>query len=203
MVSGPSALRYSGVVLAGGRSTRMGTDKAFLRIGNELLIERQLRCLHEARAAELLISGRADVDYSRFGAKVLRDAPGHEGPLAGVAAALKASSSGLVFVLAVDMPAVTSAMIATILSRCDQASGCVPIDRQGFQPLCAAYPKGLLRVAEHLLRMGENSMHEFVGKAIDEGLLCTLKVEPPDYGCFANANLPDEWTGIAMQPSDH
>ena len=190
-------LRFSAVVLAGGLSTRMGTDKAFLRVGNDLLIERQLRCLRESGATELLISGRAEVDYSYFAAKVIRDEFPQAGPLAGVAAALKASSSRLVFILAVDMPRMTPAMIGKILSRCENAAGCVPFDRNGFQPLAAAFPSRLLPLAEHLLRTGRYSMQEFVGQAISEGFIQTLQLEQAEQTYFTNMNHPHEWTGIS------
>lgn len=190
-------LRFSAVVLAGGRSTRMGTDKAFLRVGNDLLIERQLRCLRESGATELLISGRAEVDYSHFAETVIRDELQQAGPLAGVAAALKASSSHLVFVLAVDMPRMTPAMIGKILSRCENAAGCVPCDRNGFQPLGAAFPISLLPLAEHLLRTGRYSMQEFVGQAIGEGFIHTLQLEQAEHVYFANMNHPHEWTDIS------
>jgi molybdopterin-guanine dinucleotide biosynthesis protein A len=189
--------RFSAAVLAGGLSTRMGTDKAFLRVGNDLLIERQLRCLRESGAAELLISGRAEVDYSHFAAMVIRDEFPQAGPLAGVAAALKASSSRLVFVLAVDMPGMTPAMIGKILSRCQNDAGCVPFDRNGFQPLGAAFPISLLPLAEHLLRTGRYSMQQFVAQAIREGSVQALQLEQAEHVCFTNINLPHEWAGVS------
>jgi molybdenum cofactor guanylyltransferase len=189
--------RFSAAVLAGGRSTRMGTDKAFLPVGNELLIERQLRCLREAGATELLISGRAEVDYSRLAATVVRDEVPQAGPLAGLAAALKASSSHLVFVLAVDMPRMTPAMIGKILSRCENAAGCVPFDGHGFQPLGAAFPISLLPLAEQLLHIGRYSMQEFVGQAISEGFIKTLQLEQAEKIYFTNTNFPHEWIDIS------
>ena len=188
--------RFSAAVLAGGRSTRMRTDKAFLRIGNNLLIEHQLHCLRESGAAELLISGRAEVDYSRFDVKVVHDEQTHAGPLAGVAAALKASSLQLVLVLAVDMPRMTPEMLGKIISQCKETVGCVPFDGNVFQPLGAAYPIGLLPLAEHLLCTGRYSMQEFVKQAINEGFIRPLELEPAEHVYFTNVNLPQEWAGI-------
>ena len=175
----------------------MGTDKAFMRIGNNLLIERQLYCLRESGAAELLISGRAEVDYSRFGVRVVHDEQPHAGPLAGVDAALKASSSQLVLVLAVDMPRMTPEMIGKIISRCNEGVGCVPFDGHGFQPLGAAYPISLLPLAEHLLRLGRYSMQEFVRQAMSEGFIQPLELEPAEHIYFTNMNFPQEWAEIS------
>lgn len=189
--------RFSAVVLTGGRSARMGTDKAFVRVGDELLIERQLRCLRESGASQLLISGRADVDYSRFATTVIHDEYPQAGPLAGVAAALKASVSPFAFVLAVDMPKMTPAMIRKILSQCENDVGRVPFDGHRFQPLGAAFPISLLPLAEHLLRGGQCSMREFVVHAIREGFIQTLQLEQAEHVYFTNMNFPHEWAGIS------
>ena len=176
----------------------MGTDKAFLRLGNDLLIERQLRCLRESGATEFLISGRADADYSRFAGTVVRDDFPKSGPLAGVTAALKASSSSLLFVLAVDMPRMTPAMILKILSHCDNGAGCVPFDGQRFQPLGAAYPINLLPLAEHMVSLGRFSMQDFVAQAVSEGDLKTLHLEQADLTYFTNINLAQEWAELSI-----
>ena len=128
----------------------MGTDKAFLRFEDELLIERQLRCLQEAGAGEVLVSGRVGVDYSRFGLTVVYDEHPDSGPLAGLAAALKASVFDITLVLAVDMPAMTSAMLRKIV-LCADDLGCIPFEDRGFEPLAAAYSRHLLPLAEELL----------------------------------------------------
>jgi molybdopterin-guanine dinucleotide biosynthesis protein A len=174
----------------------MGTDKAFLRIGEHLLVEHQLYCLRASGAAELLISGRAEVDYSRFAVRVVHDKDSHVGPLAGVAAALRSSSRKLALVLAVDMPRMTSEMIGTIISRCNEDVGCLPFDVRGFQPLGAAYPVSLLPHAEHQLRIGRYSMREFASRAITEGLMQPLELELAEQLYFTNMTLPQEWAEL-------
>jgi molybdopterin-guanine dinucleotide biosynthesis protein A len=185
-------------LLAGGRSTRMGTDKAFLRIGNELLIERQLRCLRETGAEELLISGRAGVNYSPFCVRVIYDGQSHAGPLAGLASILKSASSDMVLVLAVDLPEMNSTMLKKILSATTEESGCVPVDAEGFQPLAATYPRRLLPLAERHLAASRLSMREFVQASIETGLLLPLPIDPSENICFTNWNQPSDWS----QPGD-
>jgi molybdopterin-guanine dinucleotide biosynthesis protein A len=184
---------FSAAVMAGGHSTRMGTDKAFLRVGHEVLIERQLRCLREAGAAELLISGREGVDYSSFGTKVVFDEKADCGPLAGLAAVLASASSECLLVLAVDMPAMRASMLKKIISQCKQDAGCVPRDEDGFQPLAAAYPKSLLPLARRQLEEARYSMHKFVVKALEEEFVSALDIEPSDQKYFANWNQPADW----------
>jgi molybdopterin-guanine dinucleotide biosynthesis protein A len=190
-------MKFSAAVLAGGRSTRMGADKAFLRIGDEPLIERQLRCLREAGADELLVSGRVGVDYSCFRGKLVYDEHPDAGPLAGIAAVLKAASFPLVLVLAVDMPAMTPEMLMRIVSRCEECSGCVPAQPQRFQPLAAAYPTTLIEPAEHLLKEGRYSMQGFVAAAVQRGLVKQLPLDPSEQPCFFNWNEPSDWPPFA------
>jgi molybdopterin-guanine dinucleotide biosynthesis protein A len=184
---------FSAAVFAGGASTRMGTDKAFLRLGNELLIERQLRCLREAGAAELLISGRADVDYSRFGLTVVHDEYAGAGPLAGLAIVLKAAAFEKTLVLAVDMLAMTPAMLRKIASQCGDDLGCVPFNDHGFEPLAATYFRHQLPLAEGMLAAGRYSMREFVKEAVSRGLALPLKLEPAELLYFMNCNRPSDW----------
>lgn len=144
----------------------------------------------------MLISGRPEVDYSRFAVRVVYDDQPDAGLLAGVAAALRAPSSQLVFILAVDMPKIAPAMIGKIISRCNHAVGCVPFDDHVSQPLGTAYPVSLLPLAEHLLRKGKYSMQEFVGQAISEGFIQPLQLKPAEHIYFTNMNLPEEWVDI-------
>lgn len=187
------AAPFSGAVFAGGASTRMGTDKAFLRLGDELLIERQLRCLREAGASQLLISGRAGVDYSRFGLTVVHDERPDSGPLAGLASVLKTAVFEKTLVLAVDMPAMTSAMLNKIALLCEDNMGCVPVDDRGFEPLVAAYSRQQLPLAEELLAKGRYSMQEFVKEAVSRGLTRTLQLQPEEQPNFINCNEPSDW----------
>jgi molybdopterin-guanine dinucleotide biosynthesis protein A len=186
-------IAFSAGVLAGGRSIRMGADKSFLRVGNELLIERQLRCLRETGPKELLISGRRGVDYSSLGADVIYDQHPDCGPLAGVAALLTASSCPIILILAVDTPAILPVMLNKIVSQCTANSGCVPIDENGFQPLAAAYPKTAHLLAQECLRNRELSVQAFVKQALAEGLVQSLPIEPSERIYFVNWNRPSDW----------
>ena len=188
---------FSAVVLVGGRSTRMCTDKALLRVDGELLIERQLRCLREAGAGELLISANRSGEYSRFGATVIPDEHADAGPLGGLAAALRAASFQRLLVLAVDLPAMTAAMLGKIISLCSENFACVPVDDSGFQPLAAAYHKALLPLAQRQLNAGKYSMRDFVTVAVAEGLVHYLQVLPDEQIQFTNWNRPGEWTELS------
>ncbi len=180
--------------MAGGRSTRMGTDKALLRIGGELLIERQLRCLREAGAEELLISGRTGAEYAIVPIKTVYDRHPDSGPLAGLAAILDAAAHELVLVLAVDMPAMNPAMLRKIVSLSKDDFGCIPMDEVGYQPLAAVYPKAAFPLATRQLLTEHYSMQNFARSAIAQGLAASFEVEPAERVCFTNWNRRSDWT---------
>ena len=66
-------MNFGAVILAGGKSSRMGRDKAFLEIGGPSLLARQISLVRDIGAAEIFISGRKGVNYSGFNCCVLTD----------------------------------------------------------------------------------------------------------------------------------
>src|SRR6516164_8647370 len=66
-------MNFSAVILAGGKSSRMGRDKAFLETGGKTLLARQIEIARFAGATEVFISGHADMDYSAFAGQVITD----------------------------------------------------------------------------------------------------------------------------------
>src|SRR5690606_19254867 len=123
---------WSGVVLAGGRSSRMGRDKAFLVIEGQTLISRQVALLRAADCDDVLISGRAGVNYAVTGARVVYDSGEGLGPLSGIVAAFSAMKHDRLVVLAVDLPAMTTALLQRLLRTGTPVKCTVPHGRHGF-----------------------------------------------------------------------
>ena len=89
-------MKFSAVILAGGRSSRMGQDKAWLPIDGQPLLARQISLVRELDPVELLISGRSGTDYRSLGCRVLTDGFPDAGPLA-VDGSGRPSGSGSAF----------------------------------------------------------------------------------------------------------
>src|SRR5476651_1092157 len=96
---------FSAVVLAGGRSTRMGSDKALLSLpGSDLLLwQRQVRVLEELKPEEIFWSGAARPGLPE-NLRLIADEVENAGPLAGISACLNLLESDLLVVLAIDLP---------------------------------------------------------------------------------------------------
>lgn len=135
-----------GIVLAGGRSSRMGgRHKPAIPVGGVPMVARAIAALRDAGADPLVVGGAEGVPG---GIPVIRESPPFSGPLAAVSAGLatlEPRPGGIILLLGGDMPFVTG---ATLRALADEARGgpAVGVDAEGrLQPLCAAWPEDVLR----------------------------------------------------------
>src|SRR5579875_3832675 len=110
-----SALAATGAVMAGGKSSRLGRDKALLTIDGETLLARALRCVASVTAEQLVI-GPPERAAQAPGVRVVPDAYPGSGPLGGIYSALQAASHDSVLVVACDMPFLNGALLAYLLT---------------------------------------------------------------------------------------
>jgi molybdenum cofactor guanylyltransferase len=185
-------MRFSAVILAGGRSSRMQRDKTFLPCRGTTLLARQVGLVRELAPAEIFISGRAETDYSALGLPVLLDRFTDLGPLAGVERALGESQSPLLLVLAVDLPDMTADFLRGLAARCRAGNGVVPRTGQGLEPLAAFYPKAMQPIAVAMLAEGSPAMTEFVRRGVEAGLVDECPCPPADAAYFVNWNVPED-----------
>jgi len=132
----------------------MGSDKALLEFRGQTLLERAVGVMHDISLDFAIVGDPSK--YAGYGTVVQDAFPGC-GPLAGIHAALRQSEAELNFVLAVDMPFVTSDLIRYILgvSADSDATVVLPRNGRGFQPLCAVYRRSFAGSAEEALRAGK------------------------------------------------
>jgi molybdopterin-guanine dinucleotide biosynthesis protein A len=146
----------AGFLLAGGKSSRMGTnvDKAFLKFRGETLLDRALTLLGAVCDSVTIVGDPGK--FAEYGYAVADIFPGC-GPLAGIHTALAHSSAELNLMLAVDMPFVSTELIAFLFdtAAANDAIVTVPRINRGLQPLCAVYRRGFATVAEEALRAGK------------------------------------------------
>ncbi len=189
--------RFSALLLAGGRSTRMGRDKAFIENNGELLWERQLRILRELEPDEVFIAGPPHDVWRASGAEIVADARGNAGPLAGLVAGLRRCDAPLLLALAVDLPNITGEYLTGLLHSCDDRAGVVPVNAGKFEPLVAIYPRVSLDLAENCLRDGQLSLQNFADRAVSSGLVKTQAVNAGDLRLFLNMNTPADLAAVA------
>ena len=176
----------AGFLLAGGRSSRMGRDKALLTLGGEPLVKIGLEKL-KAVCDVVGISGTAEL--ARFGQVVPDNRPGC-GPLGGIVSALEQSLFEWNLFLPVDAPFVPVACLKSLLSMAAGFPGvCVMARVEGrAEPLCAVYSRNALGVLERELSEGRWKVAEAIEAA---GHVKFLDFKDSEW--FANLNTPEEF----------
>lgn len=187
-------LKASGFVVVGGRSSRMGRDKALLPLGGVPL------ALHIAGQLQQVVSDvtllGTPSTYLHLGLPVLPDAQAQRGPLAGLCAGLENSPTEWSVFVACDMPYVDSDIFMALLhcAATADAQAVVPHVDGLWQPLCAAYHSSCLPVLQAALQGEERSVvrafarlrvHPVSAEELGGAERCSL--------IFRNANTPDDW----------
>ena len=187
----------SAVLLAGGKSERMGQDKALLPLpGSDLLLwQRQLRVLEELEPREIFWSGPARPGMPE-NVQVVTDTMRSAGPLAGVCACLGLVTTDLLVVLAVDLPRMDACYLKKLAQRCTSVRGAVPQCGEDFEPLAAIYPALLRELADDRLRQGRYAMQDFVREAVRRELIETVPVGEMDAAKFTNLNSPEDFARL-------
>jgi molybdenum cofactor guanylyltransferase len=154
-----------GWVLAGGRSLRMGRDKAGVALAGRPLLQHMLDKLETLHVRVRVAGLRAPVPGVI--AEVLSDAHPDCGPLSGMETALKESEAALVLIVGVDLPLLETEFLAWMLRRASTTGAMATIPRAGGepQPLCAVYRRELLGGVTDALETGDYKMTVAVERA--------------------------------------
>ena len=177
-----------GFVLAGGRSSRMGRDKALLEIDHSTLVERIAGRVLQA-AGNVMLIGPPE-RYARLGIPTIADRVEGCGPLGGLLTALTITPADWNLLVACDLPDATAELFEELFEAAEssEASALVPATGEALEPLCAVYHRRLQPAAEAAIRDKRFKMQEFVS-SID------ARVWPaPRPALFHNVNTPQDWT---------
>ena len=180
----------SGVVLVGGRSRRMGRDKARLVVAGEPLWQRQVRVLERSGADPVGLALRPR--QRSFGEKhrEIRDTTVDAGPLGGLYTALALSPTPWLAVLAVDMPQVDPGWFRRLRRSCRPGMGAVYFTAAGYEPLAAIYPREALPLVEKSLRAGKFTLQQLVAGLIRQRRLVAVPLPARQAWRAANWNTP-------------
>ena len=199
-------VKVTGVILAGGKSSRMGTDKAMLKIGSFLTIERVATVLRTV-TDEILIVTDQPAKYASFGDTTTPDLLPGNGPLGGIHAGLVKSTHHWAIVTACDLPFISTSLCRLLInSRAPGLEVIVPRYRGRLEPLCAVYSKDALKVIEQRLARGLNKtiflFDELKVKYLeDEELACAeICLEKVFFNLNTPADLEAAQALIAKEP---
>jgi molybdopterin-guanine dinucleotide biosynthesis protein A len=185
---------YAGYVLVGGRSSRMGRDKALLPFRGGALVQSVAGAVSEAVGSATLVGdpGR----YGALGYPVIPDLQPGEGPLGGILTALRHSGADWNFIAACDMPqlhpdklrGMLDVLLSVLLRVEMEADALLPAGPQGRpEPLCALYHRRCADAFETAFAAGVRK----VTTALEP--MRTLRVNVTEVSLFQNVNTPEEW----------
>ncbi len=182
-------MSLAAVLLAGGRSTRMGRDKALLDWQGRPLWQVQLDKLRELKPERLLLSCRREQSLQPGDdAEVVHDAEhADDGPLGAITRCLEFVQMPLL-VLAVDMPWMTTEFLQEKLTPGRFYHGA-----HGFEALAAVYVPAMLPAMQEALRERRLALQRVIGACVQLGLAESVEVDASIAALFRNANTPDEW----------
>jgi molybdopterin-guanine dinucleotide biosynthesis protein A len=182
----------TGFVLAGGKSTRMGRDKAVITLHGRTLLETSLATLRGV-APEVFILGAPHI-YSAYGAAIPDIFPGC-GPLGGIHAALSRTATRHNLILAVDTPFVSREFLAYLADRAIDSSATVTIPEVAgyLEPACTVYTRDFLAIAQAALQRGDHKITPLLPKdrtlVIREAELTRFAFNAE---MFENLNTPED-----------
>jgi len=194
---GPIA-NVTGLVLAGGQGRRMGgADKGLVPLAGRPMVEHVIEALRPQVGQILLSANRNHELYARYGYRVIADDLGdHQGPLAGVATALRQCSSEFMVVVPCDAPLLPPDLVARLVAACDarDADAAVVSDGERLQPVFLLLRSRVAPALEAYLADG--------GRRVD-GWLGQIRTAEADFsdapGAFVNVNDPDERQAVEAQ----
>ncbi|GAC1431164.1 MAG: molybdenum cofactor guanylyltransferase [Ktedonobacteraceae bacterium] len=194
----------AGIILAGGRSIRMGRDKALLPLpdnANTTFVEHLVTVL-AAQCSEVVLVVRSQAQavlYEHPGISIVTDDTPDVGPLMGLYTGLHTIHASHALVMAVDMPYVQPEMVAFLLSQpLDETSLLMPVVNDIPQVLFAVYPRAILPIIEERLHAGRRDPRslldvvpvQYIGEA-------QLREIDPQLRSFVNMNTPEDYSPLS------
>lgn len=185
----------SAVILAGGKSTRMGFDKQLLQVQDESIVL-HLATLLKTRFSDIMVSSSTPELYEQVEVRVIEDIHGGIGPLAGIHAALSNAKSECVFVIACDMPYLELPYLDFMMGEMAKGAydACVTQRGDHLEVFHSFYCRSALGVLETELAQGRYSVQRFT-RQIDALVIPEASAAPflPGWRAFTNLNTPEEY----------
>lgn len=187
----------TGIILSGGKSSRMGENKSFLKIQNETIIERIVKLMKSIFDEVMIVTNSPD-EYKFLGLPLYKDIYKNKGPLGGIHSGLTHSKSEKNFVISCDVPLMTEEMIEYIVEyKSDKTIKFC--NAAGYhQPLAGVYSKSLIVEIEKLISGGDvpdKSFHHFL-KMVEAETICPESLPFYKHEIFFNVNNPKDYEEI-------
>ena len=183
----------TGILLAGGRSKRMGEDKAFLRYRGRCLYTYPLEIL-ECFCSRILISSSSE-KFKGEKYEIVEDIYKNAGPIGGILSCLKVSETPLNIVMSCDQPLVTREFIYQLLAESEGAQISVGTQKGVIQPLPGVYAKSLIDKMNEMIVSDNYKMRHLIDK-VSVKLLDSEEKGFDPARIYRNINSPVDFTEL-------
>ena len=188
-------MKVSGIILAGGKNTRIKTEKAFIQLNSRTTLIQNMLELFKKIFPEIIIVSNNPGAHSKFGTRVVEDLIKDKGPLGGIFTGLCFSTSQINFVMGCDMPFPNPDLIKYILQKPNEYDVVIPVIKDKAESLFARYSKNALPVIfSHLLK-DELKLQDVLSE-IRALKIASEEIErfDPEHLSFFNINTPEDLT---------
>jgi len=198
----------TGIILAGGKSTRMGQNKSLMKIDGVTLIERTVR-LMSGLFPRLLLSTNSPSEYEFLNLRMIPDSVDAAGPIAGIYSGLSESATEKNFIISCDMPLMSMEMIDYIINYSSESPITVAKADGYVQQLCGIYSRSLMPLMEKIIeqRTEQETRSEIQQKRgclvlelvkSTNSVIIDAETEFPGYvnNTFFNLNKPEDYNYI-------
>ena len=176
-------------ILAGGRSTRMGTDKGLVELNGIPMIQHVINVVKNVSDQIFIISNSEE--YVKFNLQVICDEIHEIGPLGGLITGLRNTTSKWNLFIGCDMPYINVEVISLLIKNKSDCHAIIPRHHDQIEPLCALYHSAALPIFEKQVSFGNYKVHDAISK------LNIVEIKVPsflfqDKNPFQNMNTPSD-----------
>jgi len=188
-------MQATGIILAGGKSSRMGEDKGLVLLNGKPMIQYVIEALKEVVSNIIIISNNAS--YNKFGVPVYSDIIKYKGPVGGIYTGLYHSTTELNFCISCDVPMISSDFILWLLKRSGNASITLPMYKDKIHQMIGVYSKQVLS------NFKESTEKEHLKLSqVNKDMACEIIDIEKEYAnfdelIFSNINTKNELISIA------
>jgi len=185
----------TGIVLAGGLSRRMGTDKSMISLNGRPMIEHAIEAIKPLCGQVVISSNQCTYDFT--GCEVWEDELPERAPIIGIYSCLKRSQTEVNILLSCDMPLMSTQMLQYLLEKSANSDITVPVHGDHFiEPLCGIYKKSSLCILKEYIDKGNYRLNECIRSASAQLVKVDEKLPFYSVDLFSNINTPEDYHKI-------
>ena len=185
-------MTLTAMLLAGGRSQRMGRDKVTMTFDDQPLWQRQLQLLRKISPTTLWVSARTRPAWCPLDVEIVLDDPPSQGPLSGLTPGLRRLQTSHLLVLAIDLPRVSPEHLRKLWSLTQPGKAIIPFNGDYFEPLCAIYPAEAAPIAQEVLNGGDFSLQHFARTLVNTSRGHAYPLSQNERSLYLNLNTPED-----------